>query len=121
MSGVPLPVVGGPLARFRVDLLLLLVAASWGSTYLVAKELVTPDSVISLMAVRMLLAAGMMAVVVAARRKRVTRAELHAGVILGVLLAGVFAFETFGIAYTSATNAGLIISLTIVFTPIESA
>jgi drug/metabolite transporter (DMT)-like permease len=30
----------------------------------------------------------------------------------------VFAFETFGIAHTSATNAGLIISLTIVFTPI---
>ena len=29
--------MGTFLARFRVDLLLLLVAASWGSTYLVAK------------------------------------------------------------------------------------
>ncbi|WBM79268.1 DMT family transporter [Cryobacterium breve] len=38
--------------------------------------------------------------------------------LLGTLLAAVFAFETFGIAHTSATNAGLIISLTIVFTPI---
>jgi drug/metabolite transporter (DMT)-like permease len=107
--------------RFRVDLLLLLVAASWGSTYLVAKELVTPDSVVALLAVRMLLAAAVMAAIVASRRNRVTRAEVRVGVILGVLLAAVFVFETFGIAHTSATNAGLIISLTIVFTPILEA
>jgi drug/metabolite transporter (DMT)-like permease len=106
------------LTRFRVDLLLLLVAASWGSTYLVAKELVSPSSVVALLALRMLLAAAVMGIIVAARRNRVTRAELRVGVILGVLLAAVFAFETFGIAHTSATNAGLIISLTMVFTPI---
>jgi drug/metabolite transporter (DMT)-like permease len=106
------------LTRFRVDLLLLLVAASWGSTYLVAKELVTPSSVVALLAIRMLLGAAIMATIVAARRKRVTAAEVRVGVILGILLAAVFAFETFGIAHTSATNAGLIISLTIVFTPI---
>lgn len=106
------------LTRFRVDLLLLLVAASWGSTYLVAKELVSPSFVVALMAVRMLLAAAIMAAIVAARRNRVTTAELRVGVILGILLAAVFTFETFGIAHTSATNAGLIISLTIVFTPI---
>ncbi|MEO6827730.1 MAG: DMT family transporter [Microbacteriaceae bacterium] len=106
------------LARFRVDLLLLVVAASWGSTYLAAKELVSPSSVVALLALRMLLAAAIMTAVAAARRNRVTAAELRVGVILGILLAAVFAFETFGIAHTSATNAGLIISLTIVFTPI---
>jgi drug/metabolite transporter (DMT)-like permease len=106
------------LARYRIDLLLLLVAASWGSTYLAAKELVTPTSVLALLALRMMLAAAVLGAIVAARRIRVTRAELGAGVTLGVLLAAVFAFETFGIAHTSATNAGLIISLTIVFTPI---
>jgi drug/metabolite transporter (DMT)-like permease len=106
------------LTRFRVDLLLLLVAASWGSTYLVAKELVTPASVMALLALRMLLAAAVMAAIVIARRNRVTAAELGVGITLGVLLAAVFAFETFGIAHTSATNAGLIISLTMVFTPI---
>lgn len=106
------------LRRFHVDLLLLLVAASWGSTYLVAKELVQQESVVALLALRMLLAAALMAAIVAARRNRITAAELRAGVLLGAILAAVFAFETFGIAHTSATNAGLIISLTIVFTPI---
>jgi len=106
------------ISRFRVDLLLLLVAASWGSTYLVAKELVTPSSVVALLAVRMLLAAVLMAVVVGIRRRSMTAGEVRVGVVLGVLLATVFAFETFGIAHTSATNAGLIISLTMVFTPL---
>ncbi|HEV7847975.1 MAG TPA: DMT family transporter [Mycetocola sp.] len=110
-----------PLTASRVDLILLLVAASWGSTYLVAKELVSPNSVVALLALRMLLAAVIMAAIVAARRNRVTKAEVRVGVILGILLGGVFAFETFGIAHTSATNAGLIISLTIVFTPILDA
>jgi drug/metabolite transporter (DMT)-like permease len=110
------------LIRFRIDLLLLLVAASWGSTYLAAKELLSPSSVVALLAVRMVVAAVILALIVAVRRKRPISAEIRAGIILGVLLATVFAFETFGIAHTSATNAGLIISLTMVFTPIlESA
>lgn len=110
------------LARFRVDLLLIVVAVSWGSTYLVAKELVSPSSVFALLAVRMLLAAGVMAAVIGARRMHVSGTELRIGVILGLLLAAVFALETFGIAHTSATNAGVIISLTGVFTPLlESA
>ena len=104
--------------RFRVDLLLLLVAVSWGSTYLVAKELVSGGTVLALLAVRMLLAAGVMAAIVGVRRKPLTSKELLAGVPIGVLLAAVFACETFGIAHTSATNAGLIISLTVVFTPV---
>jgi drug/metabolite transporter (DMT)-like permease len=58
-----------------------------------------------------------MGTIVAVRGSRVTAAELRVGVTLGMLLAAVFVFETFGIAHTSATNAGLIISLTIVFTP----
>ncbi|MDQ0820998.1 drug/metabolite transporter (DMT)-like permease [Arthrobacter sp. V1I7] len=106
------------LAPFRVDLLLLLVAVSWGSTYLVAKELVSAGTVLALLALRMLLAAGVMAAIAGVRGKRLTRTELFAGIPIGVLLAAVFAFETFGIAHTSATNAGLIISLTMVFTPV---
>lgn len=112
------------LLGLRVDGLLLLVALVWGSTYLVAKELVGPDTVLALLAVRMLVAAPLMvgAVVMLGRRSLPTRAEWGVGVVLGALLSAVFLLETFGIAHTSATNAGVIISLTIVFTPLlESA
>ena len=40
------------------------------------------------------------------------------GVPLGVTQAAVLVVETYGVAHTSAANAGLIISLTIVITPL---
>lgn len=109
------------LRRSRIDLLLLLVAAAWGSTYLVAKELVSPSSVAALLAVRMFSAAAVLGTIAAIRRHRANAGELRTGSILGLLLAAVFACETLGIAHTSATNAGLIISLTMVFTPVLDA
>ncbi|GAA4663568.1 DMT family transporter [Frondihabitans cladoniiphilus] len=129
------------LLAFRVDGLLLLVAISWGTTYLVAKDLVGPGSVLALLAVRMLVAAPLMVGVVAlsrrgrrahggggaradarrAGRRGPTRPEWAVGLLLGGLLSAVFLLETFGIAHTSATNAGVIISLTIVFTPLLEA
>lgn len=109
------------LVRSRVDLCLLLVAIAWGSTYLVAKELIADGAVLALLAARMLCAAGALGLLLALRRSAVTSSEWRAGAILGLLLAAVFALETFGIAHTSATNAGLLISLTIVFTPLLDA
>lgn len=109
------------LVRSRFDLSLLFVAVAWGSTYLVAKELVADGEVIALLASRMLCAAAVLGVILACRRSNIAASEWRAGSVLGLLLAAIFALETFGIAHTSATNAGLIISLTIVFTPILDA
>ncbi|MEC4018094.1 DMT family transporter [Streptomyces sp. H27-D2] len=101
-----------------MDILLLLVAAAWGSTYLAAKELVTPSTVIAVLALRFLLTAVAMLPVCVRRLKSATRNEVLTGMLLGVILAVILLLETFGIAHTSATNAGLIISLTIVMTPL---
>ena len=100
-----------------VDALLLCVAVAWGSTYWVTKELVSQDSVFALLTVRMTLTALALCIIFAVRWKRIATTELTIGILLGLILAIVFIFETFGIAATSATNAGLIISLTIVMTP----
>jgi drug/metabolite transporter (DMT)-like permease len=53
-------------------------------------------------------------------RRRPGRVELRAGIVLGCTQAAVLTLETFGVAHTSATNAGLIISLTVVITPVLS-
>lgn len=101
-----------------VDVLLLAVAVAWGSTYWVAKELVSPDTVLAVLGVRMVLTALALGLILLVMRNRLKKTELVIGGILGLLLSTVFTFETFGIAATSATNAGLIISLTIVMTPV---
>ena len=57
--------------------------------------------------------------VVLLRRERVlTARNLASGAIIALIVGTVMALETAGVSVTSATNAGLIISLAIIFTPL---
>lgn len=105
----------------RTDAVLLLVALVWGSSYLSAQTATAALPVLLVLFARYALSAVACLGVVAARRRgsrRWTRDELRAGVPLGLTQAAVLVVETYGVAHTSAANAGLIISLTIVLTPL---
>ena len=101
-----------------VDLALLAVAVAWGSSYLAAKDAVTPDGVFGFLAIRFGLAVVGLTLVVAPRLRGLTRTEVGWGSAFGAILSVILALETFGVTKTSAANAGLIISLTIVITPL---
>ncbi|MGC9544713.1 DMT family transporter [Streptomyces sp. UG1] len=107
----------------RTDAVLLLVAIVWGSSYLSAQTATAALPVLLVLFARYALSALACLGLVASRRRgsggsrRWTRAELRAGVPLGVTQAAVLVVETYGVAHTTAANAGLIISLTIVLTP----
>lgn len=105
----------------RTDVVLLLVALVWGSSYLSAQTATAALPVLLVLFARYALSALACLGVVASRRRgtrRWTREELRAGVPLGVTQAAVLVVETYGVTHTSAANAGLIISLTIVLTPL---
>ncbi|MER6289574.1 DMT family transporter [Streptomyces sviceus] len=105
----------------RTDVVLLLVAIVWGSSYLSAQTATSALPVLLVLLVRYALSAlACLGVVALPGRgpRRWTREELRAGVPLGLTQAAVLAIETYGVAHTSAANAGLIISLTIVLTPL---
>ncbi len=102
----------------EVDLALLAVAAAWGASYLVAKDLTQHASVPTVLALRFLVAAAALAGIWLVSRPRIDARTLIAGMAFGATLAVILFLETAGVARTSATNAGLIISLAIVFTPI---
>ncbi|MGY5124632.1 DMT family transporter [Streptomyces nigrescens] len=104
-----------------IDVPVVLVAVVWGSSYLAAKELATGTTVIALLLLRFVLATPVMAVVAGRGITRLTGRETAAGAVLGMLLSGVLVLETFGVVHTSATNAGLLISLTMIFTPLAEA
>jgi drug/metabolite transporter (DMT)-like permease len=100
----------------HIDAALLIVAVVWGSSYLAAKTATAAVPVLVVLYLRY----GLSAVVCVglARRNRGTRDEWRLGAVLGLSQAAVLGLETFGVAHTSAANAGLIISLTIVLTPL---
>lgn len=114
--------LGSFLAAHRVDLLLLLVAIVWGSSYLAAKTLTDTVGVTVILSLRFLITTVALAAVwLVWNRSRATPREIVVGVVLGLTQAAVLILETRGIAGTSATNAGLIISLVLVFTPVTES
>ncbi len=102
----------------KVDVLLLATAIFWGGSYLAAKDLTEHASVNSILAFRFTAAAVIMTLIVLARGNKFSRADWQLGALYGVAVGTIMQIETNGIKLTSATNAGLIISLTIIFTPI---
>lgn len=108
-----------PVAR-RIDAVLLLVALVWGSSYLAAKAATVALPVMVVLFARYAISALACTSLAASRRRtrRWTRGEVRVGALLGVTQAAVLVLETYGVAHTSAANAGLIISLTMVLTPL---
>lgn len=103
----------------NTDVVLLLVAVVWGASYLAAKSATAVVPVLVVLFVRYAISTLAGSAVVAGRgQSHYSRAELRVGAILGVTQATVLGLETFGVAHTSAANAGVIISLTIVLTPL---
>lgn len=101
------------------DLVLMAVALVWGSSYLVAKDLTLAAPILVVLALRYAISAVALGLVSRRAGARLTgRGELAVGVVLGLTQAAVLTLETYGVSGTTATNAGLIISLTVVFTPL---
>ncbi|KQM40580.1 DMT family transporter [Microbacterium sp. Leaf203] len=102
-----------------VDVLLIAVAAVWGASFLAAKELVAETGVASGVALRFVVAASALGILCLLRRERMPRGRgLVIAALLGCSQAAVIGLETAGVHLTSATNAGLLISLALVFTPV---
>jgi drug/metabolite transporter (DMT)-like permease len=96
-------------------LLLLVVTAVWGWTFVLVKDAVTHYPTLPFLQIRFALALIVMAVVV---HRLPARRELRIGALVGTVLAGGFLTQTAGLAITSPGNAGLITGLFVVFTPL---
>ncbi|MFJ7069979.1 DMT family transporter [Streptomyces sp. NPDC101115] len=119
-AAVPVP-LGAPRRAWLTDLPVLLVAVVWGASYLAAKGITTAHTVLAVLVLRF---AVVLPVLVAAgwrRLRALDAAQWRGAAVLGLILAGIFLLETYGVVHTSATNAGLIISLTMIFTPLAEA
>lgn len=99
------------------DLMLLLVAMVWGTSYGVAKGALAFYPVLGFLAVRFILTFVLLLPALLRASAAQRRDALRAGLPLGALMLGIFLCETFGVAHTQASNAAFLISLCVVFTP----
>ncbi|MFF5786056.1 DMT family transporter [Streptomyces sp. NPDC012693] len=121
-SPVAAPVsLGAPRRAWLTDLPVLLVAVVWGASYLAAKGITTTHTVIAVLVLRFAVVLPVLVVAGWARLRALSAAQWRGAATLGLILSGIFLLETYGVVHTSATNAGLIISLTMIFTPLAEA
>ncbi|WP_405437291.1 DMT family transporter [Streptomyces avidinii] len=115
------PAVETPRWAWLADLPVLAVAVVWGGSYLAAKGITTTHTVVAVLVLRFALVLPVLVVAGWARLRALNLAQLRGAGLLGLVLGGIFLLETYGVVHTSATNAGLIISLTMIFTPLAEA
>ncbi|MEE1753848.1 DMT family transporter [Streptomyces sp. SP18CS02] len=122
MSSIALPAPAlAPRRAWLTDLPVLLVAVVWGASYLAAKGITTAHTVTAVLVLRFAVVLPVLVVAGRRRLQALTRAQWRGATLLGLVLSGIFLLETYGVVHTSATNAGLIISLTMIFTPLAEA
>jgi drug/metabolite transporter (DMT)-like permease len=104
------------LKRFRWQLALLGVTVIWGATFVIVQDAVEQVAPFLFIALRFWIAAA--ALILLGGLRLVTRKDFMIGVPTGVLLFGGYALQTVGLQYTTASNAGFITGMFVVFTPL---
>ncbi len=103
------------------DSLLLLVALIWGGTFVMVKDAVASYPVFPFLTFRFGLATCVLVLVGGLRLANLDWRQVGAGVLIGLFLFAGYAFQTVGLRYTSASNAGFITGLSVVLVPLFSA
>ena len=106
--------------QLRMDLLLLLVTLFWGTTFIIVKQAVAQVDVFAFLTARFGLAFILMVILFRNKIWPLQGPELRAGIFLGILLFAAFAFQTWGLTMTTATNGGFFTGLCVVMVPILS-
>ena len=99
------------------EILLLLVAIFWGTSYGLSKEALLHVSVLGFIAIRFLLTFLVLLPELLRELRRVGLDDALAALPTGAILLSIFIAETYGVANTSATNAAFLISLCVLITP----
>lgn len=102
----------------KASLLVLLVTLGWGSSYLFMKMGLESIGEFNLIALRFSIAFVIAGAVFFQRLKHINKLTLGYGALLGMILFGVVATILFGLKTTSTSNAGFLVGLTVIFTPL---
>jgi drug/metabolite transporter (DMT)-like permease len=107
--------------QVKADLMMVLVTIFWGSSYVFMKMGLGTIEEFNLIGLRFIIAFLFAAMIFYKRFIELDVKTVKYGAILGFILFLVFTFITFGVKSTSASNAGFLVSLTIIFVPVLSA
>ena len=94
------------------------IAAVWGLTFVMVQDAVAEIPVMAFLAYRFLAAALVVAVVFRREVAVLGGPGWRAGALMGAFLISGYMFQTVGLQYTTAANAGFITGMFVVLTPV---
>ncbi|WP_413110422.1 DMT family transporter [Thaumasiovibrio sp. DFM-14] len=103
--------------RFPPEVLLLLVAIFWGTSYGFTKQALVYVSITAFLVIRFTLTFLLLLPKCIAEYRVGQRHDMLCAMPTGIILLGIFCCEVYGVYYTSASNAVFLISLCVVITP----
>lgn len=103
--------------RQWADLSLLLVTMMWGVTFIIVKQATQDLPPYPFLAMRFAIAFLCLLPFVIVQKSNISKATLFKGFVVGIFLFSGYAWQTIGLQYTSASNAGFITGLSVVFVP----
>lgn len=104
--------------QMKADFMLLMVTLFWGVSYWLIDVSLTETTPFALNAIRFLLAFFIAVAMAFPKLKTVNRETLKYSIFIAVSLVFVYIGATFGVKYTSLSNAGFLCALTVVMTPV---
>lgn len=104
--------------RFKAHCALLTCSLLWGATFVIVKNTLADISVFAYLSARFTLGALPMAWVYRADLRKLSRRDIRAGIIVGLCMAGGYAFQTAGIARTTPSKAAFITGFSVVLIPV---
>ncbi len=102
-------------------LALLSVAAAWGSTFFLTKDLLTRMDVADYLALRFLIASVALVLVHPPAIGRLSRLDRGRAVALGITYGIAQLVQTEGLRHTAASVSGFVTGMYVVFTPLLAA
>ena len=99
------------------DVGLLYAAAIWGSTFILVKDALADVDPVIMVAYRFLIAGALLGTFVVISGRNLFQG-LGRAVFLSVILWSLYASQTIGLKFTTASNSGFITGLFVLFTPV---
>lgn len=106
--------------QIKADLMLLMITVFWGASYMLTKLGLGDLEPFNLTAIRFIIAFILSAAVFHKQILSADKKTIKYSLILSILLVGMFISMTYGLQYTTASNAGFLISLSVVLIPVIS-
>jgi drug/metabolite transporter (DMT)-like permease len=104
--------------RLKADLALASCTLVWGATFVLVKNALAESSVFGFLAVRFVLASIVLAAIFWRALESSNASDIRAGIFLGLIMFGGYAFQTLGLLTTTPSKAAFITGSSVVLVPI---